>query len=149
MDGSSFNVIINRHDLSTSVGESIPRKTELVHPGYNKNTMDNDYALVFLSRATTQKVDFIKLNQDEAYPAAVSTSRTMGWGTTSSGGSSSDVLREVNLPIISNQLCDQKYPHDSIFATNICTFEPGKDSCQGDSGASLFFLMLSSDHICL
>ena len=152
MDGSSFDVIINRHDLRTSDGESIPRKTEIKHPNYNGNTMANDFALVFLNRGTTEKVDFVKLNQDESYPAAGSTSRAMGWGTTSSGGSSSNQLREVNLPVISNQECDTRYPSEPIFNNNICTFQPGKDSCQGDSGkcmqliAVLVHIIMSSNH---
>ncbi|KAL3785636.1 LOW QUALITY PROTEIN: hypothetical protein ACHAWO_005980 [Cyclotella atomus] len=114
MGGSSFDVIINRHDLRTSAGESIPR-----------------------IRNTTQKVDFVKLNQDNSYPSAGSTSRAMGWGTTSSGGSASSVLREVDLPVITNQKCSQQYPQETIFANNICTFAPGKDTCQGDSGGPL------------
>jgi hypothetical protein len=97
MDGASFDVIINRHDLTTSAGESIPRRKEIKHPNYNGNTMTNDFALVFLNRGTTEKVDFVKLNQDNSYPSAGSSSRAMGWGTTSSGGSSSSVLREVRV----------------------------------------------------
>ncbi|KAL7502314.1 hypothetical protein ACHAXN_000296 [Cyclotella atomus] len=140
MDGASFDVIINRHDLTTSAGESIPRRKEIKHPNYNGNTMTNDFALVFLNRGTTEKVDFVKLNQDNSYPSAGSSSRAMGWGTTSSGGSSSSVLREVqqvDLPVISNQQCSQQYPQETIFANNICTFKPGKDTCQGDSGGPL------------
>ena len=97
MGGSSFDVIINRHDLRTSAGESIPRRKEIKHPYYDGNTMTNDFALVFLNRGTTEKVDFVKLNQDNSYPSAGSSSRAMGWGTTSSGGSSSSVLREVRV----------------------------------------------------
>jgi trypsin len=136
MDGSSFNVIINRHDLTTSAGQSIPRKTEMKHPSYNPDTMDNDFALVFLNTATTEDVAFLQLNQDDSFPDAAvgAISRAMGWGTTSSGGSASNVLREVDLPVITNEVCDQKYPQYPIFDSNICTFQPGKDSCQGDSG---------------
>lgn len=139
MDGSAFDVIINRHDLRTSDGESIPKKIEIKHPKYDSNTMDNDFALVFLDRATTEKVDFVQLNQRDSYPDVVSgaVSRAMGWGTTSSGGSSSNVLREVDLPVISNEKCDEMYPDYPIFDSNVCTFEPGKDSCQGDSGGPL------------
>lgn len=136
MDGSAFDVIINRHDLRTSEGETIPKKTEIKHPSYNPDSMDNDFAIVFLDRATTEEVDFVVLNQDDSFPdaAAGAVSRAMGWGTTSSGGSSSNVLREVDLPVISNQKCDEMYPAYKIFDSNICTFQPGKDSCQGDSG---------------
>jgi trypsin len=139
IDGSAFDVIINRHDLRTSEGETIPKKTEMKHPSYNPDSMDNDFAIVFLDRATTEEVDFVVLNQDNSFPdaAAGAVSRAMGWGTTSSGGSSSNVLREVDLPVISNQKCDEMYPAYKIFDSNICTFQPGKDSCQGDSGGPL------------
>ena len=30
-----------------------------------------------------------------------------GWGTTSAGGSSSDKLLEVEVPIVSNEVCDK------------------------------------------
>ena len=104
--------------------------------------MDNDFAIVFLNTATTEDVDFLQLNEDDSFPAAGATSRAMGWGTTSSGGSSSTQLREVDLPIITNESCDQKYPWYPIFDSNICTFQPGKDSCQGDSGKFLLFSFL-------
>jgi trypsin len=137
MGYTSFDVVINRHDLTTSAGESIPKSKEIIHPDYDTDTEDNDYALVFLDRATTENVVFVKLNQDELFPSGGATSRAMGWGDTSDGGSSSNVLREVDLPIITNQECDQKYPQYPIYDFNICTFLPGKDSCQGDSGGPL------------
>ena len=100
MDGSSFNVLINRHDKTSSDGESIPRKKEIKHPNYNGNTLANDFAIVFLDSATTEKVDFVKFNQDDSYPAAGSVSRAMGWGTTSSGGADSNVLLEVSYLLV-------------------------------------------------
>ena len=78
-------------------------------------------------------MDYPKLNTDDAFPNG-EMSRAMGWGTTSSGGSSSNVLREVDLPVITNGECDSRYSQYDIYANNICTFQPGKDSCQGDSG---------------
>ena len=103
------------------------------HPNYNGNSMVNDFEIVLLSKATTQNVQFVKLNKDSAYPVAGATSRTMGWGDTTQGGSGSNVLREVDLPIITNDVCHLKYS-GGIYASMICTFKPGKDSCQGDSG---------------
>lgn len=137
MDGDSFDVVINRHDLRTSAGESIPRKTEIVHPRYDDDSMDNDFALVFLDRATTENVVPVKLNQDGSYPTDGDTSHAMGWGTTSYQGSPSDLLLEVDLPVISNQECSQRYPQYSMHDSMICTFLPGKDACQGDSGGPL------------
>ncbi|KAL7482728.1 hypothetical protein ACHAW6_008385, partial [Cyclotella cf. meneghiniana] len=144
IDGSSFSVVVGRHDLTTSSGEVIARKKAIKHPNYNTKSMVNDFAIVLLSKATTQNVQFVKLNKDEAYPVAGANSRTMGWGDTTQGGSGSNVLREVDLPVITNELCYEKYPGD-IYASMICTFLPGKDSCQGDSGGPLIIPGSSAD----
>ncbi len=61
----------------------------------------------------------------------------MGWGTTTEGGSLSDILLEVDLPVIGNEDCDQCYYFEEIGPSMICAFDPGHDSCQGDSGKSL------------
>ncbi|KAL3778874.1 hypothetical protein HJC23_005981 [Cyclotella cryptica] len=142
--GANFKVVIGRHDLKTSSGEEIVRKSEIRHPQYNGNTMVNDFAIVTLSRPTALDVRYVKLNGDAAFPAGGATSRTMGWGRIKQGGSASSVLREVDLPIITNDVCYQKYSGD-IFDSMICTFQPGKDSCQGDSGGPLIIPGSSAD----
>ena len=145
IDGSSFNVIINRHDLRTTDGESIPRRKEIKHPSYNANTMSNDFALVFLNRGTTEKVDFVKLNQDESYPAAGSMSRAMGWGTTSSGGSTSNQLREVsamyNWYRISHILCNSYF-----LITFLPVIQTGRPSNHHKS--RLWSEISAGDHLC-
>ncbi|RNA17652.1 trypsin-1, partial [Brachionus plicatilis] len=66
-----------------------------------------------------------------------------GWGTLSSGGFSSIILMEVEMPILSESDCRLKYFQSNnllINTTNsICAGEngQGKDTCQGDSGGPL------------
>ncbi len=68
----------------------------------------------------------------------------MGWGTTTEGGYLSDVLLEVDLPVVSNEDCDQCYQfYWDIYPSMICAYDPGHDSCQGDSGK----LIMECDHI--
>lgn len=61
---------------------------------------------------------------------------TIGWGSTYYGGGMSNVLREVEVRVVSDEECDGLYtpftPEDMI-----CAHLPGKDSCQGDSGGPL------------
>jgi len=61
-----------------------------------------------------------------------------GWGTTSSGGSIANSLMQVDVPVVSNDDCDQYlYYRGRIYPGMICMgyqAEGGKDSCQGDSG---------------
>lgn len=74
----------------------------------------------------------------------------LGWGALHEKSTMTDILQEVQLPIISNAECKQKYLnlHDERYTdsnTNqfgdkvICAgfTEGGKDSCNGDSGGPL------------
>eukprot|EP00594_Rhizosolenia_setigera_P005918 CAMPEP_0178948684 /NCGR_PEP_ID=MMETSP0789-20121207/5615_1 /TAXON_ID=3005 /ORGANISM="Rhizosolenia setigera, Strain CCMP 1694" /LENGTH=170 /DNA_ID=CAMNT_0020629089 /DNA_START=351 /DNA_END=863 /DNA_ORIENTATION=+ len=61
----------------------------------------------------------------------------MGWGTTTSGGQSSDLLLEVELDAISNAECENEYGAGEITDDMLCASRAGKDSCQGDSGGPL------------
>ena len=62
-----------------------------------------------------------------------------GWGTMSSGGSLSNVLRKVAVPIISNAMCNSNYDSGDVTDRMMCAGRPqgGIDSCQGDSGGPL------------
>ena len=123
-----------------------------MHSDYDSDSMDNDIALVFLDRATTQNVAYIKLNQDILFPFAGAMSSAMGWGHTSYEGTPSDVLLEVDLPVIANNECGLMYPNEAMYDSFICAYEPGKDTCQGDSGewkirCNLNIYLLSLTHL--
>ncbi|GLH05764.1 Trypsin-7 [Gryllus bimaculatus] len=63
-----------------------------------------------------------------------------GWGTTSQGGAVSPVLREVEVPVMSNDECRRTgYGARRITDNMLCAGYPEgrKDSCQGDSGGPL------------
>ncbi|CAB4066823.1 unnamed protein product [Lepeophtheirus salmonis] len=59
-----------------------------------------------------------------------------GWGTISSSGPPSPVLKAVTVQVVSDEDCSDAY-YGSIDETMICAAAPGKDSCQGDSGGPL------------
>lgn len=63
-----------------------------------------------------------------------------GWGTTSSSGSTSNYLRKVAVPIVSNATCNSNYGIGSVTDRMLCAGHPqGRiDSCQGDSGGPIF-----------
>jgi hypothetical protein len=62
-----------------------------------------------------------------------------GWGTTSSGGSTSPVLLAVDVPLVSDDDCAAAYGAFRA-ASLLCAgdlVDGGEDSCQGDSGGPL------------
>ena len=67
-----------------------------------------------------------------------------GWGRISNDGQRSNILKEVELPIISNEECMSMYQLSGRFewipkTIFICsgTSKGGKDACDGDSGGPL------------
>ena len=61
-----------------------------------------------------------------------------GWGTLKSGGQQPDALQHVEVGTMPNRQCwnwfTQGYWIYAIRSHMICASNPGKDSCQGDSG---------------
>merc|ERR1712051_486309 len=113
------------------------------NPGfqYNSGTLNNDFVILKLSSPLTLNDDVKPacLPSSSEYLGVSSTEDrcfTSGWGTLSSGGSSTDTLQYVRVPAITNTQCNNAYG-GSITDAMICAGYPGvggKDACQGDSG---------------
>ena len=83
------------------------------------------------------------LLDDGSYSDADTNATVAGWGHTSDGGSASDVLRSVDLKLLTNAQCKTLYGIDRgvLVDSMICAIgdlEGGEDACQGDSGGPLF-----------
>lgn len=141
---SSVSVSVRRHDLtrSSAAEGGYDRKVAeiFVHPQYQPLSFNRDVALWKLAAPITE-VDIIQLDNDGDYSVVGELATVSGWGVVREGGAStSDVLREVDVPIMSNQDCLRDYP-GSITDFMLCAGYPegGKDACQGDSGGPLFY----------
>lgn len=130
----------NLRDLSST--ETINSAKIYVHPEYDSYTVDHDFALIRLETPSRfepvsydANLDQLLMDSEEKLELT-----TAGWGyTRESGRVFSDVLQKVNLPLVSNETCNESYGGD-ITENMLCAGYPegGKDSCQGDSGGPLF-----------
>lgn len=129
------SVVVGLHTQGQTAGtEKFTTLQVIKNPGWDSNTMFNDYALVKLSGDS--KFEPIALNTKELSGKVDFV--TAGWGTTSESGSASKNLLKVSVPMVSQETCSAAYP-DAINGSMICAGFPegGKDSCQGDSGGPL------------
>ncbi|KAL8616664.1 hypothetical protein ACOMHN_031646 [Nucella lapillus] len=115
-----------------------------LHGNHSGVTHTNDIAIVRLSKPVDLGGPYARAaclpRQGQTFQGRVCA--VTGWGSISSAGRKDDYLREVDLPVISNDQC--KYYLGSlgrglITDKQMCAglAEGGKDSCQGDSGGPL------------
>ncbi|XP_030263728.1 prostasin-like [Sparus aurata] len=140
---SSFRVILGRDALnSTSPDEAIRFVSEIIsHPSYNVNTLDSDIALVQLS-STVTFTDYIRPVCLAAYGSVFehgSFCWATGWGhiKTNTPLPYPQRLQQVELPIVSNEVCHDHYGivSDNMMCTS--TSSGGIDTCIGDGGSPL------------
>lgn len=132
-------VVIGRHKLSTEEGQRIGVKKVIRHAGFNYFTTANDIALIQLSTKVSAPHVRLARAVDVASIVADAPATVVGWGRQAeSPGTSSDVLRQVTLPIVANDAC-RAYPrYDGVTEDQVCALAAGRGSCDGDSGGPLF-----------
>jgi trypsin len=143
--GGFSGVVIGRHKLSDATsGQVLPVDRAFRHASYGSpQRFDNDIALIHLSTPAPKGTPTVKLIAPELAPSLVvgSSLTVIGWGTTSQGGSISDVLRQVTVPYIDNATCKSLPRYSAVSDNMICAGDlqsGGIDSCQGDSGGPIF-----------
>ena len=137
---ASVEVWIGGRDLRNAAeGIRVGVTQVIMHPNYGENSQGaliNDFCLLKLSRAVTERAT-LPLVETSSQIAAGITSRVIGWGATSEGGSGSNILLQVDIPIVSLATAGQTLP--GLGASHIAAGRAsgGIDSCQGDSGGPL------------
>ena len=128
-----FMIHVQEHDRSRCDGEQkIRPQSFAIHPQYNANTNDNDLAIIQLSRDVKFSNTIMPIclpDPNTNYDNQVST--VTGWGHLKEGGSSPNILQEVDVDTITNGACKLVYGYGSRITNNmICAIAPGKDACQ-------------------
>jgi secreted trypsin-like serine protease len=138
-------------DVSLSVGQTDRRQADqgqdrdalrwFIHPRYNGLVDDRyDAAVLTLNRrvADIKPIKLATARQDGLEKPGRNLT-VAGWGTTSEGGNTSDRMREVSVPVVSDARAQSVYGTGSYFPRlMVAAGVEGKDSCQGDSGGPLF-----------
>jgi secreted trypsin-like serine protease len=111
----------------------------LVHAGYSSDTMLNDLALLYFATSFefTSAVGKLPLPPQGTYFEDDLQCTVSGWGTTSSGGSSSDVLLYALVSVVDFDSCYSALQEQglTVYESMLCTSTTGgTDTCQGDSG---------------
>jgi secreted trypsin-like serine protease len=117
------------------------------HPGYNPSTISNDVSVLITSTTITWSDEMRGVcppsrSGSNADVYAGETLIVSGWGTTSEGGSISNVLRAVDVISLTLEECRaSSYPPSWIEDGMNCAGVDGggKDACQGDSGGPMVF----------
>ncbi|XP_033757771.1 transmembrane protease serine 9-like [Pecten maximus] len=139
---SKWTVRLGVHDKTGtgSTEQSSSLRSITSHRRYSSANINNDIAIMELSSPVTLNDYVTPVCITETDVAAGTNCVSTGWGDTQGTGSS-DVLRQVTVPIISQQTCSSSQYYGSYLDTKtmICAGFPqgGKDSCQGDSGGPL------------
>ncbi|MFD9195867.1 S1 family peptidase [Streptomyces phaeochromogenes] len=110
-----------------------------INPSYVDAEQGDDVAVLTLSTSMPYTpISYVSSSETSVY-AAGTTARILGWGTTSSGGSSSNQLRTATVPTVSNATCSTAYGSSYISSDMVCAgyTSGGVDTCQGDSGGPL------------
>ncbi|XP_063390158.1 trypsin CFT-1-like [Cydia fagiglandana] len=116
----------------------------ILHPSFNRNTLDSDVAIVRLASVITfnnqaRAGSIAGANYNVADNQAV---WATGWGATAFNGPASEQLRHVQIWTVNQSVCVARYNELRLVVTDnmLCSGwldVGGRDQCQGDSGGPL------------
>ncbi|XP_063990825.1 uncharacterized protein LOC135169589 [Diachasmimorpha longicaudata] len=143
-DSREFTLYLGLTDI-TSRGPYVVRrriKNWSAPEDYNGFTLNNDIAVIELDRpvALDGRVKTACLPENRAIDYTGSLATTIGWGRTLQDGETSQFLRKVQVPVLSDEECaESSYPDSRLTDNMFCAgyLEGERDSCGGDSGGPL------------
>ncbi|XP_029438812.1 ovochymase-2 [Rhinatrema bivittatum] len=119
-------------------------KQIILHPAMNMTTMEHDIALLQLSEPfqfdAYVRPACLPPNGNVLEPSSVCI--VTGWGAQELGGTHSNKLQQLEVPVLTHEACKNHYPEHpgGITERMICAGFPiqdGMDTCTGDSGGPL------------
>jgi secreted trypsin-like serine protease len=126
-------------DLASAEIQNIVVTNAFHHPDYEPSQVP-DYDIALLELATEAQDPAVPIELNPEIPAVGTWATVVGWGITEDSQTVVDDLREVVLPVVSNEICNAPESYDGLITKNmLCAGfdEGGADACAGDSGGPL------------
>nr|KAF6380671.1 transmembrane serine protease 15 [Myotis myotis] len=144
LEPSKWKAILGLHVTSNLTSPQVVTRLIdqiVINPHYNKRSKDSDIVMLHLEFKVnyTDYIQPICLPEENQVFLPGRICSIAGWGRIVHDGPTSDILKEAEVPLISNEKCQQQMPEYSITENMVCAGyeEGGIDSCQGDSGGPL------------
>ncbi|GAB1300390.1 Enteropeptidase [Apodemus speciosus] len=144
LDPTRWTAVLGLHMQSNLTSPQVVRRVVdqiVINPHYDRRRKVNDIAMMHLELKVnyTDYIQPICLPEENQIFSPGRICSIAGWGYNKINGSTVDVLKEADVPLVSNEKCQQQLPEYNITESMICAGyeEGGIDSCQGDSGGPL------------
>ncbi len=137
---SAYIAVTGTNRVGDNTGNTAAVAEIIPHPAYVASAFDNDIALMRLATPlNAMKATLVSSELEPTLGTAGTSATVIGWGAIASGGASSNVLKQVSVPLVSPAQCATHYG-SRLTGNMICAgaVQGGADSCQGDSGGPLF-----------
>lgn len=116
------------YDGSDGTYDSVYEVSDIYWP-QSYSFPEND--IVFYKILGSISVPPVSWNTDPFIPLVGDNGTALGHGFTTNGGPNADILRKVNISVISNEECG------NVGSSIVCTYTPGQSTCYGDSGGPI------------
>ncbi|KAL0878492.1 hypothetical protein ABMA27_003586 [Loxostege sticticalis] len=137
--GRQLTVVYGSNRLFSG-GRRINTNNVQMHGSYNTRTLHNDVAvIVHANVGYTNVINRVNLASGSNNFAG-QTATAAGYGRTgdNAGIGQNQDKRQVNMPVITNAVCQQTFGSGTVIASTLCTSGAGGRSiCPGDSGGPL------------
>ncbi|XP_029669317.1 venom serine protease 34-like [Formica exsecta] len=139
---NTIGIIVGEHDITTGRETNATKLFRVskctMHPYYKE--IHNDIAVCKIVGSITYSAEVGPVclpfeHKRDTFAGAIVD--VLGWGLLEFGGTKSTTLQKVKLNVISPTKCQYYYPE--LTDKNMCTYSPGKDSCQMDSGGPVLW----------